>query len=68
MLMSVQIEDEEQGDVVVRFAGDKLNTRSFRILGLQGRILLEYVARTCVEDWMDQHGHEDWDEPEADAA
>ena len=68
MLMSVQIEDEEQGDVVVRFAGDKLNTRSFCIPGLKGRILLEYVARICVEDWMDQHGHEDWDEPEAEAA
>jgi hypothetical protein len=70
MLTSLQIEElaKEEGDVIVRFSGDELNTRSFCISGLKGRVLLEYVARTCVEDWMDQQGHENWDEPELAAS
>jgi hypothetical protein len=61
MLMSIEIkalegekDPRDAGDVEVRFEGDGLHLKGFRIKGLEGRVLLERVARMCVEEFAEQ--------------
>ena len=52
MLTAVHLNDDHDGTVMVQFYGDaESDTRSFWI---QGRAMLEQVARICLEHHMDQ--------------
>jgi len=56
MLTSVHIDADDSGDqeiVWVNFDGDDLNERMFLVPYPRGRIMLEYIARICIEDRLD---------------
>jgi len=52
MLTAVHLNDDHDGTVMVQFYGDaESDTRSFWI---QGRAMLEQVARICLDTRVDQ--------------